>query len=630
MRITNGMPQARDYHPGLRQQLILEDGSQLDMMVNNRHIHTDGTVAVDAIIPGTPEGKLHMEWNQHDGFFLGQIEYLHSPIAYEITQDNHGQPTITRRSIDQLVCAEINNLNQEVTYGLPAVEETTAAEAETPDETSSEEEATAPIPPLNSYPSAAAVVYLDFDGEVVTGTSWGDRIVAEATGYSAAKVTDVWKRVATDMEPFNLNVTTEESVYLNAEPSKRIRCIITPSNDWYPGTSTAGGVAKLGSFTWSGDTPCWIFSNNLYDVPKYLAEACSHELGHTFGLNHDGKSGVTSYYAGHGSGAVGWAPIMGNSYSKELTQWSKGEYSNPTNTEDDLSIITSSSNGFGYRSDDHTNQSQGATPMPKDDADHISGLGVIEKQGDVDVFSMESGPGSLSLDVSPANTISNLDIEIALYDEQGILIATANPATQLNASINATVESGTYFLHVRATGYGTPDTGSSDYASLGAYKIDGQVAAAALPPTPYELTVQDLPESDQLQDCDPDGDGLNNLAEHLLGTNPSVADAPHDYTHIESSSPSRVDFLIDLPANMPDDAIYTVEATCHLHADDWVAIASWNATDGWVSLSSTSTVNITEETGSDGRHHFRISHSFEEKLTCQFMRLGLQLANTSP
>jgi len=162
---------------------------------------------------------------------------------------------------------------------------------------------------LNSYPSATAVIYLDFDGQVVEGTTWGTNIVALSPGYDATKITDIWKRVATDMEPFNLNVTTDESVYLNAPATQRIRCIITPSNEWYGGSSSAGGVAKLRSFTWSGDTPCWIFSDNLLNGTKYIAEACSHETGHTLGLSHDGKSGVTTYYAGHGSGAVGWAPI---------------------------------------------------------------------------------------------------------------------------------------------------------------------------------------------------------------------------------------------------------------------------------------------------------------------------------
>ena len=58
---------------------------------------------------------------------------------------------------------------------------------------------------------------------------------------------------------------------------------------------------------------------------KYVAEAASHEAGHNMGLSHDGTS-TAAYYGGQGSGATGWAPIMGVGYYKNLSQWSKGEY----------------------------------------------------------------------------------------------------------------------------------------------------------------------------------------------------------------------------------------------------------------------------------------------------------------
>jgi|GEM_PF-6163885 len=47
---------------------------------------------------------------QEDDFFLGQIEYADLPLAYEITRTNDGEATITRRSIDQLVCAEVDTV----------------------------------------------------------------------------------------------------------------------------------------------------------------------------------------------------------------------------------------------------------------------------------------------------------------------------------------------------------------------------------------------------------------------------------------------------------------------------------------------------------------------------------------
>ncbi len=60
-----------------------------------------------------------------------------------------------------------------------------------------------------------------------------------------------------------------------------------------------------------------VFSDNLYGVAKYISDVASHEAGHAFGLHHDGTS-TEEYYDGHGSGAVGWAPIMGEGYCKNL------------------------------------------------------------------------------------------------------------------------------------------------------------------------------------------------------------------------------------------------------------------------------------------------------------------------
>jgi hypothetical protein len=614
LTLTGPGPAADDYQPGTRQRMTLEDGTHVLINIEHRHVHPDGTIAINGKVAGNPQGRLHMQWNKQDHFFLGQIDYPNLPIAYEITRDPDGSHLITRRAITELVCAEINTTTGTVTYGLPPITEA-EAEAKGVDGDPASAEAPSLIPALNSYPAASACIYLDFDGEQVTGTSWGSNITAAATGYSASKITDIWKRVAADFEPFNLNVTTEESVYLNTPSSKRIRCIITPSNEWY-GSNTAGGVAKYNSFVSSGDTPCWVFSDNLANGTKYIAEACSHETGHTFGLSHDGSSS-SSYYGGHGSGAVGWAPIMGNGYYKAVTQWSKGEYSSATNTQDDLSMITSAANGFGYRSDDHNNQAAGATPLPADTSNQVSSAGTIERKADTDVFSLESGAGTLTLAITPASSYGNLDIQADLYDTAGNLVASANPTTQLNANISASVSAGTYFLHVHATGYGSANTGFTDYASLGNYTITGEVAAATAL-TPFEFTVASLPENQRNPEDDPDNDGINNLAEHALGTNPAAAEPSHQFTKIEANGTSSIDFLIDLPADIPTDVNYTVEATCTLDAADWTSIASRNTTGDW-------TANVTEETGPGGTRRFRVSDTTGGPWTRRFIRLNFSL-----
>ena len=60
--------------------------------------------------------------------------------------------------------------------------------------------------------------------------------------------------------------------------------------------------------------PAYIFVDNLGANTKAIAEAASHEVGHRFGLAHDGvrnaDGSVNEYYTGKGL----FAPIMGTSY----------------------------------------------------------------------------------------------------------------------------------------------------------------------------------------------------------------------------------------------------------------------------------------------------------------------------
>jgi len=95
------------------------------------------------------------------------------------------------------------------------------------------------IVPLQSLRGAAAVAYLDYDGESVS--SWGG---VEAAGYNMTpeEMLEVRERVSEDYAPFTINVTTDEAVYLAADESSRIRCIVTPTTDASPGS---GGVAYL-------------------------------------------------------------------------------------------------------------------------------------------------------------------------------------------------------------------------------------------------------------------------------------------------------------------------------------------------------------------------------------------------
>ncbi len=182
------------------------------------------------------------------------------------------------------------------------------------------------LPKLSSYPTAKATIYLDFDGEAVNSPYWNGGIPfnAAAATMTDAQVTEIFNRVSEDYRPFEMNITTDEAVYLAAPLSKRMRIIVTATSDWY---GAVGGVSYVGSFTWGDDTPSFVFSSLLNNSTKMVAECCSHESGHSVGLSHQSKYDASCnlsavYHDGVGTGEAAWAPIMGSSYYRNCrTKW---------------------------------------------------------------------------------------------------------------------------------------------------------------------------------------------------------------------------------------------------------------------------------------------------------------------
>lgn len=355
---------------------------------------------------------------------------------------------------------------------------------------------------LHSYPSSTKTIYLDFDGHTTSGTywntsyNWGWDIVTPAfsldsvSAFSDAeleRIQAIWQRVAEDYRPFGVDVTTQDP---GVEALRKagtndtawgIRVVIGGrATDWFA-DQDYGGVAYTDSFIWNTDTPAFVFEESLSNgLEKFVAEAATHEAGHTLGLDHDGTTTGSEYYSGHGSGATGWAPIMGSGYNRELTQWSKGEYPNANNSEDDLAIITAG-NGFGYRPDDHGNTSTAATALGAGSGTTLAGGGIIERSTDIDYFSFVAGAGTVDVTIEPFERGPNLDILATLYDHAGSVIATSNPATLLNASFQLAVAGGTYYLAIEGTGKEPLTTGYSDYGSLGSYSITGTIPAVEVP-----------------------------------------------------------------------------------------------------------------------------------------------------
>ncbi len=330
---------------------------------------------------------------------------------------------------------------------------------------------------LTSLPGANATIFLDFDGHTVQSAAWnnGNKLFCSPSGLNDLQITEVFHRVAEDYRPFNVNITTDSTVFLAAPLSQRVRMIVTQTSDWYQGV---GGVAYIGSFTWGDDTPGFIFPDRLANVPKYIAECCTHESGHTIGLSHQAAYNndcglVDPYNPGSGSGEAGWAPVMGNSYYKNMTGW----YNGPTpygcdNTQDALSIITTQ-NGFTYRADDYSDEpNENNFLLP---ASNFSVSGIISTNVDKDAFKMTlSNKENLHIDVIPfglnsSNSGANLDVKVFLYDQTKTLIRTYDPVNSLSVSVDTALNAGTYYLVVKGTG----NINAAEYGSLGSYTLSG-------------------------------------------------------------------------------------------------------------------------------------------------------------
>ena len=364
----------------------------------------------------------------------------------------------------------------------------------------------------HSRPSATKKIYLDFDGHVTSNTPWSNSDITTVAfdidgtpgSFNAAEQTtivEIWQRVSECFSPFDVDVTTEAPTIADlvngggGDTKWGIRVLFgtsTPSPA--PG---AGGVAFIGGFGWNYnggavDIPCFVLQQGMGTGAKVNADACIHEVGHTLGLNHDGlfpanDPNHVEYYSGQGTGKVAWAPHMGVGYYVPLVQWSKGEYANASNLQDDLAVITSQ-NGFGYRPDDFASTQSAAKNIPGTPSGtslSVNVSGVIETTGDSDWFKIVCGSGAIKLDAvgGPANTM--LDIQLSLYSSSGVLVVAANPADDVIASINQTVGGGTYYAKIEGVGLGDPlTTGYTRYSSLGQYTITGSFSTKGLKGAP--------------------------------------------------------------------------------------------------------------------------------------------------
>lgn len=300
---------------------------------------------------------------------------------------------------------------------------------------------------FQSLPGSKNIVYI-----VTPSSTW--------TEYQRDDILYTLYSVSEDFRPFDVNITTVQSIYNATPTSNRLKYQLN-----------FGAAGATGA--------CWYDAFGQDSGCSGGARVAAHEIGHGMdSLTHDGHNSGQTYYTGNQY----WFPIMGRNLEREYSTFGM-DYQGSTNSQDDLRTLGEL---LGWREDDHSDSMTSASPLQLD-VDQVlpeQNYGIISSQEDVDYFEFEiTQDGGVDLQILPLRRLNNLHVHSTIFHSNGdqLMIGEAIVHSQeamvnvkQGSRLRAPLDPGHYILRIENTGYeDSLGEGYTKYGSIGYYDLSG-------------------------------------------------------------------------------------------------------------------------------------------------------------